>query len=85
MKKFGQVMEAAKKVLFLVAGPLREGEGLNGCATKDIFYARKNVPMATKPRRGGGAKGLSGGATKKRTFFAASLMEGEIQLSIMSI
>ena len=28
--------------------------------------------MATKPR-GGGAKGLSGRATKKRTFFAASL------------
>ena len=28
--------------------------------------------MATKPR-GGGAKGLSGQATKNRTFFAASL------------
>ena len=29
--------------------------------------------MATKPM-GGGAKGLSGRATKKRTFLAASLM-----------
>ena len=34
-----------------------------------FFYARKKVPMAPKPRRGGGAKGLSGRATKKRTFF----------------
>ena len=29
--------------------------------------------MATEPRRGG-AKGLSGQATKKRTFFVASLI-----------
>ena len=29
--------------------------------------------MATKPR-GGGDKGLTGRATKKRTFFAASLI-----------
>ena len=63
------VREAAKKVLFLVAGPLRGGE-VNGCATKEkrtFFNVRKKVPMATKPR-GGGAKGLSGRATKKITF-----------------
>ena len=34
----GRVREAAKKVFFLVAGPLRGGgggEGLNGCATRE--------------------------------------------------
>ena len=59
-------MEAAKKIIFLVAGPLRGGEGLNGFATKEkitFFNIRKKVPMATKP--GGGAE---------RTFFVASLM-----------
>ena len=47
--------EAAKKN-FLVAGPLRGG-GLHGCATKEkraFFNVRKKVPMATKPRGGGG-------------------------------
>ena len=42
-----------KKVLFLVAGPL------NGCATKEkgtFFNVRKKVPMATKPRGGGGER-----------------------------
>ena len=34
----------------------------------------KKAPMATNPR-GGGAKGLSGRATEKRAFFAASLMQ----------
>ena len=56
-----------------MAVPLRE-VGLNGCATKEkknFFDVRKKVPKATKPRRG--AKGLSGRATKKRSFFAASL------------
>ena len=66
-----------------MAGPLRGGgEELNGCATrkKELFYnVRKKVPMATKPRetileigllpRGGGAEGLSGRVTKKKTFF----------------
>ena len=37
-----------------------------------FFIVRKKVPIATKPR-GGGAKGLIGRATKKRTFFVASL------------
>ena len=36
-----------------------------------FFNVWKKVPMATKPR-GGGALDLSGRATKKRTFFAAS-------------
>ena len=60
-----------KKVLFLVAGPLRGGGRLNGCANKEkrtFFYVRKKGPMATKP------KGLSGRDTTKITFFAASLM-----------
>ena len=47
-----------KKVLFLVAGPLREGGRLSGCATKkkkDFFFnVRKKVSMATKPRGGWG-------------------------------
>ena len=48
-----------KKVLFLVAGPLRGGGSLNGCASKDIFFnVRKKVPMANKPREGGGLKAL---------------------------
>ena len=53
-----------KKVLFLVDGPLR-GESGEGCATKEkrtFFNIRKNDN-----------KGLSGRATKKRTFFADSL------------
>ena len=29
------IREAAKKILFLVAGPLRGGGGLNGYATKE--------------------------------------------------
>ena len=37
-----------------------------------FFKGRKKVPMAAKPE-GGGVKGLSGLATKKRTFFVASL------------
>ena len=42
---------------------------------EDFFFnVRKNVHMATKPG-GGGLKGLSGRATKKRTFFVASLRE----------
>ena len=40
---------------------------------KELFFnVRKKVFIVTKPR-GGGAKGLSGRATKKRTFFAAFL------------
>ena len=45
-----------KKVIFLVAGPLRGGGRLNGCATKEkrtFFSVRKKVPVATKPRGGG--------------------------------
>ena len=37
-----------------------------------LFQDEKKNPMATKPR--GGGKGLSGRATKKRIFFAASLI-----------
>ena len=37
--------------------------------------------MATKPR-GEGAKGLIGRATKKRTFFAASLIHQELYIKI---
>ena len=53
-RHFCAVREAAKKVIFSVAGPQREG-GLNGCATKEkelYFDVRKKVPMATKPRGG---------------------------------
>ena len=34
------------------------------------FKTKQKVPMAIKPRRAG--KGLSGRATKKKTFFAAA-------------
>ena len=66
-----------------MAVPLRGGgEGrLNGCVTKEkrtSFNVRKNVPISTKPR-GEGAKSLSGRATMKRTFFAASLRVNCIQ------
>ena len=60
-----------------MAGLLNRGGGLNGCGTKKkiiLFNVRKKVPMANKPR--GGGKGLNGRATKKKTFFAASLTEG---------
>ena len=57
MKLRKGLRETAKKALFLVAGPIRGG-GLNGCATKEkrtFFCLRgKKVPMATKPRGGGG-------------------------------
>ena len=59
------VREATKKVLSLVAGPLRGGKGLNWCATKEkitFFNVRKKVPMVPK------LKALCGRATKKRTF-----------------
>ena len=70
--KIGFPREAAKKVLFLVSGQRRGGEVLNGCATKEkrtFFNVRKKVPMAAKPGGGGGAKVLSGRATKKQNFF----------------
>ena len=44
-----------KKVIFLVASPLRGGK-LNGCATKEkrtFCNVRKKVPIASKPRGGG--------------------------------
>ena len=47
---FGTLLkEAAKKVLFLVAGPLRGGLGLKGCATKEkrTFFMR--LPLAKLP------------------------------------
>ena len=37
-----------------------------------FFNVRKKVPMATKPREGVGAKGLSG-RTLRKELFAASL------------
>ena len=52
------------------------GLGLNGCATKKnefFFIYGKKFPWPLS--RGGRAKGLSGRAIKKRTFFAASLNE----------
>ena len=64
--------EAAKKVRFLVAGPLVGEGGLNGCATKEkrtfsLMEGKKFLwPIS---RGGGGPKGLSGRATKKITFF----------------
>ena len=39
-----------------------------------FFKCKDKSSYATKPPRGGGAKGLSGRATKKKTFFAASLI-----------
>ena len=39
-----------------------------------FFNERGKVPMATKPRGGGGAKGLSGRATKKRIFLRLPLL-----------
>ena len=65
-----------------MAGPLREGERskrLCHQGKKNLFYVRKKVPMATKPRGGGGANGLSGRATDKRTFFAAILRRAYIE------
>ena len=64
-----QLREAAKKVLLLVAGPIRGGGGLTGVPLRKFFFfnVRKKVPMTTKQR--GRAKGLSGRAIKKRTFF----------------
>ena len=60
--KCGQAREAA--------GPLRgRGGGLNGCATKEkrtYFYCEEKSSY-------GGAKGLSGRATKKRIFFPGPL------------
>ena len=54
-QKVTMFREATKKVLFLVAGATKKGEGgLNKCATKNknnyFFNLRKKVPMATKPR-----------------------------------
>ena len=57
-----------KKVLFLAWPGHIRGGGAWG------LQLRKKIPMATKPR-GGGGEGLSGRATKKITFFAASLIE----------
>ena len=63
------IWEAAKKVLFLVAGLLRGGKG-----KKTFFIVRKKVPMATKPTGGGGLKALLAGPLRKElSFFAASL------------
>ena len=50
---------------------------LNGCATKEkkifFLYVRKKVPMATKPRLGGGGlMALVAGPLRKELFFAAS-------------
>ena len=52
---------------FLPGRATKRGGGLNRCATKEkrtfFFNVRSKIPMATKP------SGLSGRATKKRTFF----------------
>ena len=62
------VRKAAKKVLFLVTGPLRG----RGCATKEkrFFLMKGKKFLWPLSRGGGGAKGLRGRATKKITFFA---------------
>ena len=44
------IREAAKEVLFLVAGPLRTVFNVRPLRT--VFNVRKKVPMATKPRGG---------------------------------
>ena len=70
-----------KKSSFLIGRATKRQ--LNGCATKEkdnFFNVRKKVPMGTKPMgAGGGTKGLSGRATKKRTFFAASIIQLNIR------
>ena len=46
--------------------------GLNGCTTKEkitFFNVRKKVPMATKPRGGGGLKALVAGPLRKEPSF----------------
>ena len=61
-----------KKSSFLSGRATKRGWGLNGCATKEkrIYFLMFLWPLS----RGGGAKSLSGRATKKITFFfAASL------------
>ena len=50
----------------------KKGEGAKRvCHYGQKLYVnvRGKVPMATKPRGGGGAKGISGQTTKKRTIF----------------
>ena len=72
-------MGSRKKRSFLSGRATKRGGGLNVCVTerekKTFVNVRKKVPMATKPGPGGGAIGLSGRATKKITFFVASLIE----------
>ena len=84
---YGSLREAAKKVLYLVVGPLRGGGGANGCATnekKNLFFnvRKKKTYFLMKGKSfygqnsqgGGGAKYLSRRATKKRILFVAPLM-----------
>ena len=71
-----------RKVLFLVAGPLTGGGGLNRCATKEkrkFFNVRKEVLMSNKPRVEG-LKALVAGPLKKELFLAASLKYQDINV-----
>ena len=74
------------RVLSLVS--LREAEkkssflsGRLNVRKKELSNVRKKVPMATKPR-GGGLKGLSGRATKIRTFLRLPLYKKVLPESI---
>ena len=63
-----EIREATKKCSFLSGRANKRGGRLNGCVTKEkrfFFNVRKKFLWW------GGAKGLSGRATKKITFFAA--------------
>ena len=40
------VGEAAKKILFLVAGPIRGGWGLNVCASKEKYFFLNKEKMS---------------------------------------
>ena len=72
-----------KKVLLVIAGPLRGGGGVKGRAIMEkiifwhLFFQRSNLPGAMK-LEGGWGLGLNGQAIKRRTFFAASLKQSII-------
>ena len=60
-----------------MAGPLTGGGGgRNGSANKEkklFFSVRKKVPLATKPRVGGGLKALMARPLRKELFLRLSL------------
>ena len=58
-----------------MAGPLREGGGLNECATKEkrIVLMQGKKFLWPLSRGGGGLKALAAGPQRKEPFLAASL------------